>query len=227
MGRNLIKGVKMNTEQKRYVLVFTGLFLMILGGLLFIKADMKKAKKNKKSNVLAYMIGSKEESPENIFVPCARPTKLNFVYDEGVEFKREIPLNAGLREYKDTSLDDVTVFCNGRNCEKQIVGKNNVDVLMYKKAPKPKVFYGNVMFSKGNLKYLKSGMKIVGDLYIKNLNFIRIPKGFKVVGNVYIENSDGVNFLGNNFVDGHIFLSGKSSLKALPKSFKMTGQIFM
>ena len=96
-----------------------------------------------------------------------------------------------------------------------------------KKAKKIKVIRGNVIFEKGNLSFLKSNTKIVGDLYIKNVNFIKIPKNFQVEGNIYLVNSDGLTFMGDNFIDGHIYLSGKSSIRAFPKSVKMTGQIFI
>ena len=33
--------------------------------------------------------------------------------------------------------------------------------------------------------------------------------------------------MGNNFIDGHIYLSGKSSVRAFPKTVKMSGQIFI
>ena len=111
----------MNTEQKRYVLVFTGLFLMIIGGLVYMRSDKKSAKEMKKAEVRAYIMANKEYKPENIFVPFARPTKVNFVYDDGVEFKRSIPLSAGLKKYVgDKKLSKSKILCNGKNCNRQI-----------------------------------------------------------------------------------------------------------
>ena len=219
----------MNTEQKRYVLVFTGLFFMILGGIIYMKSYRKSAKEIKKSEVRAYIMANKEDKPENIFVPFARPTKVNFVYDDGVEFKRGIPLSAGLKDYAgDTFLNSSKIVCNGKNCRKQVLTSKNTKVFKRKKeAKRLTVVSGNVLFTKGHLEYLKSNTRIEGDLYIKDINFLKIPKNFQVIGNVYVINSDGLSFLGNNFIDGHIFLSGKSSVRAFPKSLKMTGQVFI
>ena len=219
----------MNNEQKRYVLVFTGLFLMILGGLIYMKTYKKSAKEVKKAEIRAYIATHKENKPENIFVPYPRPTKLNFVYDEGIEFKRDIPLSAGLKKYTgDRYLSKSKILCNGKNCRKQVLTSKKTNVIKCKKsAKKTTVVRGDVLFTKGNLKYLKSDVRIEGDLYIKDINFVKIPKNFQVIGNIYLINSDGLSFLGNNFIDGHIFVSGKSSLRAFPKSLKMTGQIFI
>ena len=218
----------MNTEQKRYLLVFTGLFLMILGGLLYIKTYKKSAKEIKKNQIRAYIIANKEDKPENIFVPFDRPTKVNFVYDDA-PFKRDIPISAGLKEYRnDKYLNNAKIVCNGKNCRRQALVSKNAKVVKIRKAGKSvNVIDGNVLLSKNNLKKLKSNTRINGDLYIKDINFLRIPKDFCVVGNVYVINSQGLTFMGNNFIDGHIFVSGKSSLRAFPKNVKITGQIFM
>lgn len=219
----------MNTEQKRYVLVITGLFLMILGGLVYMKTYKKSPKEVKKAEIRAYIKANKVEKPENIFVPFNRPTKVNFVYDDGIEFKRSISVYDGLKAYSgDKKLNDYAVLCNGKNCRKQVVTSKKTGVVKCKKlAKKTTVVRGNVLFTKGNLKYLKSDVRIEGDLYIKNINFVKIPKNFQVIGNIYIINSEGLTFLGNNFIDGHIYVNGKSSLRAFPKSLKMTGQIFI
>ncbi len=219
----------MNTEQKRYVLVFTGLFLMILGGLIYMKTYKKSAKEIKKAEVRAYIAAHKEDKPENIFVPYSRPTKLNYVYDEEIVFERSIPLSAGLKKFAgDRYLSESKLLCNGKNCRKQVLTSKKTKVVKYKKtAKKTTVVHGDVLFTKGNLKYLKSNVRIEGNLYIKDINFVKIPKNFQVIGNIYLINSDGLSFLGNNFIDGHIFVSGKSSVRAFPKSLKMTGQIFI
>lgn len=219
----------MNTEQKRYVFVFTGLFLIILGGLLYMKSLKKSPVYQQKEAIKAYIRANKVEKVENVFVPYDRPTKLNFVYDEGVDFKRSVSLKAGLKKYLgDKHLSDLKVVCNGKNCSRQVVTSKDTAVFKPKKKPrKVNVVNGDVVFEKGNLSYLKSYTKIVGDLYIRDINFIKIPKHFQVEGNIYLINSDGLTFMGDNFIDGHIYLSGKSSIRAFPKSVKMTGQIFI
>ncbi len=218
----------MNTEQKRYLLVFIGLFLMILGGIIYMKTYKKSEKEIKKDKIKVYIMANEKVKPENIFVPFAKPTKVNFVYDDGVEFKRGIPLSLGMKSYTgDKILNNSKLLCNGKDCRKQVLTSNKTKVVKHKKAEKYTIISGNVLFTKGHLEYLKSNVKIEGDLYIKDINFVKIPKNFHIIGNVYLINSDGLSFLGNNFIDGHIFLSGKSSVKAFPKTLKMTGQIFI
>ena len=85
----------MNVEQKRYIVVFTGLFLIILGGLLYMKSLKKSSVYKQKEAIKAYIKANKVEKLDNVFVPYKRPTKLNFVYDEGVDFKRSVFLFIG------------------------------------------------------------------------------------------------------------------------------------
>ncbi len=219
----------MNTEQKRYVLVFTGLFLMIVGGILFLKSLNRSAIDSEKFKVKAYIVANKVEKPENIFVPFNRPTKLNYIYDEGKEFKRDIPMTMGLKKYVgDKYLDDYRIVCAGKNCSRQVLTSQESFVLKNKNiSPKTLLVKGDIVFSKGHLDYLKSNTCILGDVYIKDIDFLKIPKNFKVLGNIYLVNADGVTFMGDNLVDGHIYLSGKSSVRAFPKSVKLTGQIFI
>ena len=221
----------MNTEQKRYVFVFTGLFLVILGGLLYIRSSINSKKVAEKNAVIAYIKANKVEKTENIFVPYPRPTKLNFVYDKDIDFKRTISLRAGLKKFTgDKYLNNYRVVCGGKNCKRQVVTTKNTAVFKSVNSlrrSKVKVLNGDVMFSKGNLSALKPNTYIIGDVYIQDINFVKIPKNFRIDGNIYLINSEGLTFMGNNFIDGHIYLSGKSSVRAFPKTVKMSGQIFI
>ena len=219
----------MSIEQKRYLTVFTGFILVILGGLLYMQSLQKSSKFQEKQAVKAFIKANQRKKVENVFVPYSRPTKLNFVYDDGIEFKRSVSLQAGLKKFVgDKHINDWKVVCNGKNCSRQVLTSKATNVLKsVKNDKKVKVIRHNVVFSKGKLDLLKSNTKIIGDVYIKNINFIRIPKNFKVEGNIYVINSNAITFMGDNLIDGHIYLSGKSSIRAFPKSVKMTGQIFM
>ena len=92
---------------------------------------------------------------------------------------------------------------------------------------KVKVIRGNVEITKGQLDALKPNTKIVGNLYIRNVNFLRIPENFIVEGDVYIVDSEGVTFVGDSRVNGQVYVYGKSSIKSVPSSVKITGQIFV
>ncbi len=216
------KGVIMNAEQKRYVIVFTGLLLIFLGGILFLN----KPSESEKTMIVKTISKVTEEKSSNQFVPYERPTKLNHTYYSELS----ISSDEGIKEYDgDKYMDEFRVVCSGKNCKKQILTSKNSFVFNKTSSHKKKVevVKKDVVFSKGNLNHLKENVKIVGNLYVKDINFLKIPKNFKVIGNVYVINSEGLTFMGNNFIDGHIYVQGKGSIRAFPKTVRMTGQIFI
>ena len=221
----------MNTEQKRYILVFTGIFLIILGGLIYLNSSKKTTVNDeKKAQILAFIETNKVERPENIFKPCEKPSKLNFIYDEHLDFKRSIPLDAGMKSANmNKYLNNLKVVCSGKNCRNQVVTVKDTYVLKKTRtvAKKINVIEGNLEITAGHVKKIKSDTVVKGDLYIVGVNFLRVPKNFKVYGNIYLVDSEGLTFMGNNYIDGNIYLSGHSSIRAFPKTMKMTGQIFI
>ena len=231
----------MTKEQKRYIIVFTGLFLMIIGGLIFLNTKSKKDTTNTNSAKAELKIlienNKKEAKPENIFVAYPRPTKLNYIYDENTKFQRTISETRGTITYTgDKYLGNLQVVCGGSNCSRQVVTHKKAIVydiptmhrMLAKQAmPKPRTIRGNVVITKGKLDALKPNTKIIGNVYIKNINYIRIPKNFTVNGDIYVINSEGVTFIGNSRVNGQVYVYGKSSIKAIPSSVKISGQILI
>ena len=219
-------------RNKKYYIVFTGLFLILLGFVIYFIDSSKKNKKaivvlTKDASYAAYQAKSvkvvkvvqKEKSK-----PKGLP--VNYVY-EIPNFKRSIPHDLGMKRFVE-ELDNFQIICNGKNCKRQVLtGKNATTNCGVKRKVKFNVVNGDVVFSKNDLRYLKSYTKIVGDLYIKDIDFLKIPQNFYVIGNVYVINSNGVTFMGKNFIDGHIFVKGKSSIRALPYDVTLTGQIFI
>jgi hypothetical protein len=123
----------MTKEQKRYILVFTGLFLMVLGGIIYFNH------KNQKENLSNENIQTKAElkirienagtKKANIFVPYARPTKLNYIYGENVTFIREIPSTQGTVKYTgDKYMNNLRVVCGGPNCSRQVVTRKKSNI---------------------------------------------------------------------------------------------------
>lgn len=215
---------------KRYFIVFTGLFLILLGFFIYF---IDSSKQNRKKTVVLTKPASytavqtksvkvvkvvKKEKPKGLPV--------NYVY-EIPNFKRSIPHDLGMKRFIE-SLDNFQIICSGKNCKRQVLtGKGAKTTCGIKRKIRFNVVNGDVVFSKNSLQYLRSYTKVVGDLYIKDIDFLQIPHNFYVIGNVYVINSNGVTFMGKNFIDGHIFVKGKSSIRALPYDVTLTGQIFI
>ena len=245
----------MTNEQKRYIIVFTGLFLMVLGGLLYLNSQNKKSnsanKKNKPNAELQILIKNAKK-PENIFTPYPRPTKVNYIYGEDTKFMRTIPNSYGTISYSgDGYLNNLRLVCGGKNCPRQVIINKRtakydiatlnrmianhkqvrVTKMMAKSTASQKVktnvIRGDVVITKGELSALKPNTKIVGNVYIKNINSLRIPHNFKVEGDMYVINSEGVTFVGDSRVNGQVYVYGKSSIKAVPSTVKISGQIFV
>ena len=255
----------MTKEQKRYTFVFTGLFLMILGGILYLnhlnnKKNLSDTNVKTRAEVKIRIENSGLKRAENIFIPYTRPTKLNYIYGENVTFVRGIPSSQGTIEYTgDKYINNLRVVCGGPNCSRQVVtrkkssgirnwqvskkstmretlynmtrsynGENNVHINTKKRTNKKvKVIRGNIEITKGKVEQLKPNTKIIGNLYIRNVNFLRIPENFIVDGDVYIIDSEGITFVGDSRVNGQIYVYGKSSIKSVPSSVKISGQIFV
>jgi hypothetical protein len=234
----------MSTKKKRYTLVFAGIFLIALGGLIYYFSPLKKrsAADNAYNDSQDVSILVRVKRGNNIEEFRARPIfksgarnvryksqPLDFVY-EVPGFEPSIPHDAGLKRHYDSSdLDGLKIVCGSKACGKQVLTTKSAKSFRDPRLvpAKVKVVKGDVMFSKDSLRYLEKNVKVLGDLYIRNIDFLKIPKNFSVMGNIYITNSEGVTFMGGNFVDGHIFVRGKSSLRALPYDVKLSGQIFI
>lgn len=212
-----------------YRVVFGGIFLVILGSFLYFIAPSKKPVKLK-SKAINFVKTKRQDVKVIEVVVCDSRDglPLNFVYDAPDEYKRQIPWDLGMKHYIE-DLDGLRIVCASQNCDKQVLTTKYAKVQKLKDTTKVSVTFidGDVELSKNNLEYLKSNIRIVGDLYIRDINFLKIPKNFSVIGNVYVINSEGLTFMGDNLIDGHIFLRGYGSIKALPNNVKLTGQIFI
>lgn len=212
---------------KRHYIVFTGLFLIFIGFFVyFIDSSKRVVKTVQSTKPVSYSV---ETMKVVKVVHTEKPKGLpvNFVY-EIPNFERSIPYYLGTKRFIN-DLDNFQIICNGANCKRQVLTGKNAGTFNCnnKNKVRVKVVRGDVTFSKNDLKYLKSNTKIIGNLYIRDINFLKIPTNFTVIGNIYVINSDGLTFMGKNFIDGHIFVKGKSSIRALPYDVKLTGQIFI
>jgi hypothetical protein len=232
----------MDKKKKRYLIVFTGIILIIAGIVLYAfslpKESVTKSKdvitttvtierttrRSRRDNNIENFRAESLPKPEVVnFRYKSQP--LNFVYDKKSE--NPIPHYIGTKR-PSSDLDGLRIVCSGKECERQLITAKSAKVSKpCKPAPKIEVVRSDVVFAKDSLKYLKSNVRIMGNLYIEGVDFIRIPKDFMVVGDVYITDSEGVTFTGRSFIGGNIFVRGRSSMRALPHDVKMTGQIFI
>ncbi|MDR1476821.1 MAG: hypothetical protein LBI17_01685, partial [Rickettsiales bacterium] len=218
----------MDKKKKRHVVVFTGIILVIAGIVLYAfslpKESVTKSKDvittavtieksvRRSNNIENFSAESLPKPEVSNFRYKSQP--LNFVY-EGKNVDR-IPHYIGTKR-PGSDLDGLRIVCSGKQCERQLITAKSAKARKPRKpAPATEVVRGDVVFAKDSLKYLKSNVRIVGNLYIEGVDFIRIPKDFMVVGNVYITDSEGVTFMGRSLIDGNIFVRGRSSMRALP-----------
>ncbi len=220
----------MAMDKKTYNIVFTGILLIFLGfAIYFIVVPKSNKNEVKKNPVLTKVNTNNVKNDTKEYVVKSEKPKglpLHFVYDVPVDYEKPLPHYVGTKCFVE-ELDNFKIVCASANCERQILTSVKVEVIKCKPRVVKTLLRGDVLFTKGSLKYLKPNVRIIGDLYIKDIDFLEIPKNFDVIGDIYLINSDGLTFLGKNFIDGNIYVSGKSSIRALPYNLKMTGQIFI
>ena len=158
----------MNIQNKRYYVVFTGLFLILVGLFIYFLNPSKKVKKESAGLTKSKLVSSK--SVKKVKAEKAKGLPVNFVY-EVPNFKKTIPHNVGMKRHIE-DMDKMQIVCNGKNCKRQVLTGANAKTYKCAKTKKQNVIKGDVLFSKNSLKHLKSNTKIVGDLYIKNINFL-------------------------------------------------------
>ncbi|MDR3126183.1 MAG: hypothetical protein LBT92_00955 [Rickettsiales bacterium] len=86
---------------------------------------------------------------------------------------------------------------------------------------------GSVVITKNTVGELKCSGVILGDLYIANIDGLKLPEKMVVMGSVYVYNSVRLSFGPKSYVRGNIFVRGRSSIKTLSKGTLLGGQIFV
>jgi hypothetical protein len=101
-------------------------------------------------------------------------------------------------------------------------------------APIPSKICGNCKWKKGSVVVtkktvgdLKCNGVILGDLYIANIDGLKLPENMVVMGSVYVYNSTRLSFGPKSYVRGNIFVRGRSSIKTLSSGTLLGGQIFV
>ena len=210
------------SENKKYILVLSGIVLCAIGGLLYITKPkkIKSVAKIKREQIKQLLANNSTLTKENNFKPCVKPTKLNQTFDNIIKINSISNIN---NKYNTETIKRDFNTTIKLTFEPKI----NKRINKYYKIIKTKIVRGNLYLSKGNLEYLKPNTDIVGDVYINNIDRLKIPYNVRIAGNIYLNNSKGLTFVGNNIVTGHIFVEGVSSIKTLPESSFIKGQIFI
>lgn len=219
----------MAMDKRKYNIIFTGLFLFVLGFVIYFISVPKSKPKNlaKSTKVAKNNYKQIAQVQNNVKNEKPKGLPLHFVYDVPDDYERVVPNYVGTKRFRE-DLDNFQIVCGSPNCDRQVLTSITVEIVNCKPHKNNiTVLNGDVLFTKGSLKFLKPNVRVMGDLYIKDIDFLKIPNNFDVFGDIYVINSDGLTFMGKNFIDGNIFVKGKSSIRALPYDLKMTGQIFI
>ena len=128
---------------------------------------------------------------------------------------------------KAAPADGLRIVCADFGCVTQVITRK--DSARAKKAaakPAKKFVNGDAVISKDSLPVLEN-TRIAGNLYVRGLDYVKLPRGIEVGGNLVLQDSMNARFAGEAKIAGNILVRGQSSLAALPNSVKLGGQIVM
>ena len=234
----------MDTKKKMYLIVFAGIVLIAAGVLLYRFSRPKESAETSKNSVTTTITMERvikadalksndvgnfraDSMPGPAVVNIRYKSQpLDFVYEKR-GFAPSVPHYVGTRR-PSSGLDGLRIVCAGKECERQVITSKIAEVANPCPARvKPTIVKGDVVFSKSTMKKMRGNMRIIGNLYIEGVDYIKIPRNFMVIGDVYVIDSEGVTFMGASTIDGNIFVRGRSSIRALPRDVSLTGQIFI
>ena len=88
--------------------------------------------------------------------------------------------------------------------------------------------YGDVIIdSRGAAKMLRNGDKIRGNVYLQNMRKYTLPCGVRIEGNLFLRDVNMVQFCGDFTVTGNIYVSPKSSFGPIPRTARLGGQVIL
>ena len=88
--------------------------------------------------------------------------------------------------------------------------------------------YGDIIIeNRGDAKILNNGSQINGNLYLQNMRKYVLPCGIKIIGNMFIRDVTMVQFCGDFEVTGNIYVSPRSSFGPIPATSRLGGQVIL
>lgn len=90
------------------------------------------------------------------------------------------------------------------------------------------VMYGDIIIdNRGNARLINNGTMINGNLYLQNMRKFVLPCGVKITGNMFIRDVNMVQFCGEFEVNGNIYVSPRSSFGPIPSTARLGGQVIL
>ena len=88
--------------------------------------------------------------------------------------------------------------------------------------------YGDIIIeSRGDAIILKNNAHIRGNLYLQHMRKYVLPCGVKIEGNLFLRDLNMLQFCGPFTVTGNIYVSPRSSFGPIPRNSRLGGQIIL
>ena len=88
--------------------------------------------------------------------------------------------------------------------------------------------YGDIIIeSRGDAIILKNNAHIRGNLYIQHMRKYTLPCGIKIEGNLFLRDLNMLQFCGPFDISGNIYVSPRSSFGPIPYNSRLGGQIIL
>lgn len=88
--------------------------------------------------------------------------------------------------------------------------------------------YGDIIIeSRGDAIMLKNNAHIRGNLYLQHMRKYVLPCGVKIEGNLFLRDLNMLQFCGPFTVTGNIYVSPRSSFGPIPRNSRLGGQIIL
>ncbi|MBQ2005813.1 MAG: hypothetical protein II219_03325, partial [Alphaproteobacteria bacterium] len=88
--------------------------------------------------------------------------------------------------------------------------------------------YGDVVIdSRGAGKMISHNTNVQGNLYLQNMRKFVLPCGVRIDGNLFLRDVNMLQFCGKFVVTGNIYVSPRSSFGPIPGSAHVGGQIIL
>ncbi len=95
-------------------------------------------------------------------------------------------------------------------------------------AKQDKKFYGDVIIdSRGAASVLHSNAEVNGNLYLQNMRKYTLPCGIRIDGNLFLRDVNMLQFCGDFIITGNIYVSPRSSFGPIPKTARLGGQVIL
>ena len=108
------------------------------------------------------------------------------------------------------------------------VKKYEVEIAKRQVAKRKNNFLGDLIIdSRGAGKLLQSQSNVYGNVYLQNMHKYTLPCGVKIDGNLFLRDIGLLQFCGDFTVTGNIYVSPRSSFGPIPKTARVGGHVVL